>query len=198
MPRMLSPITNGGIQLRASNYDERSRCGHGPSDEAASSNEPSVDPLKLRSGSARHARLEPSQMVICADLIASNQRFDRGQELPITNMFGVNLMGICLEDKLSDIVHLLLQQLNFGRIHTSARRSRFGQSMCETGQPVAPVGGATEFPAQFLDLRRVPRARRCGHRLNFFGHVAVRRMHDSGFDFAEQSFKVAAPTSRLQ
>jgi hypothetical protein len=40
--------------------------------------------------------------------------------LPIANVFGVNLIGIGVEHKLPDIVHLLPQQLNFGRVHTSA------------------------------------------------------------------------------
>jgi hypothetical protein len=86
-------------------------------------------------------------MVVRADLMASNQRFDHRQKLPITNIFGISLIGISIEHTLPDIMHLLLQQLNFGRIHTSARRSRFGQSVCQTGQPVAPMGGATESPS---------------------------------------------------
>ena len=56
-------------------------------------------------------------------------------------MFGVDLIGISIEHTLPSIVHLLLQQLDLGRIHTSTRRSRFSQSVRQTGRPVAPVGG---------------------------------------------------------
>ena len=59
-------------------------------------------------------------MVISADFVASNQCFDRRQQLPIANMFGVNLTGISVEYTLPDVVHLLLEQLNLGRVHTSA------------------------------------------------------------------------------
>ena len=65
-------------------------------------------------------QLEPRQVVISADFVASNQRFDRCQKLPIANMFGVDFIGISVEHTLPDIVHLLLQQLNFGRVHASA------------------------------------------------------------------------------
>ena len=60
------------------------------------------------------------------------------------------------------------------------------------------MGGAAELPTQFLDLWRMPRAWRRGHRLICFGHVAVRGMSDGCPDFAEKGFEVAAPTSRLQ
>jgi hypothetical protein len=155
------------------------------------------DASALRSGWTRHARLEPRQVVISADFVASNQCFDRRQKLPIANVFGVDLIGISVQHTLAGIMHLLLEQLDLGRIHTRARRSRFSQSVCQTGQPVAPMGGAAEFPTQFLDLRRMPRAWRRGHRLICFRHVAVRRMSDRHLDFAEKGFEVATPTSRL-
>jgi hypothetical protein len=85
-----------------------------------SSNGATNKPSALRSGWARHARLEPSQVVISADFVASNQCFDRRQKLPIANVFGVNLIGISVQHTFPDIVHLFLQQLNFGRVHTRA------------------------------------------------------------------------------
>jgi len=96
MRRMLSPISNGGIQLSGANeYDgAQSRCEVRPRDEATSSNEATDDPSTLRSGRARHARLEPRQVVIGAHSVASNQGFDCRQKLPIANMFGVDLIGI--------------------------------------------------------------------------------------------------------
>ena len=68
MRRMLSPITNGGIQSRREVLRR---------DEDVSSNEVTDDPSTLRTDWTRHARLEPRQMVISADFVASNQRFDR-------------------------------------------------------------------------------------------------------------------------
>ena len=122
MRRMLSPITDAGIQLLGAKQSdgEQSRCEVLPCDEAASSNEATDGPLPLRCGRTRHAGLKPRQVVISADFVASNQRFDRRQKLPIANMFGVNLTGISVEYTLPDVVHLLLEQLNLGRVHTSA------------------------------------------------------------------------------
>ena len=78
MRRMLSPITNGGIQLLAPNNMMANRAVA----KSYVATRPCLatrqhDPSTLRPGWTRHARLEPSQVVISADFVASNQRFDR-------------------------------------------------------------------------------------------------------------------------
>src|ERR1700733_12175131 len=102
--------------------------------------------------------LEPGEVIVGTNAVRGRECLDRGQQLPVCNRGTVHIVGVCVQHPVAKRCQMLLKKLDFIVDNAGACRRRLGKGVRHLRQPVSPVGGLTEFPAEFVDSWYLPGA----------------------------------------
>ena len=66
---------------------------------------------------------------MAVDLSPATRRVDGGQQLPVADLVGIDVVGIAVENTGADSSEMLVEEFDFFVQHAGAARSRFGERL---------------------------------------------------------------------